>query len=303
MVHSERTNQIMHHSIIRPSGMYVFLLCLLIVIFSGCAQDTPQIIRAADGIPIAYESFGNGETTVVFVHCWTCNRFFWQHQIEPVAGAGYRVVTLDLPGHGESGRERDEWTIESLAADVATVVESLDLSRVILVGHSMGAPVSLAAAQRLPDRVTGIVSVDALHNVEFTVPEKTIEHFIGNLRATYPEMLEFFFSMFFPPDADPDVVEWVMSQIHDADPDAAIALMEDLIRLDESLLLINAGVPVRSINAAPYSEMSIATDIETNRTYADFDAVEMEGVGHILQMEQPEAFNEHLLRLLSKLSR
>ena len=50
-------------------------------------------------------------------------------------------------------------------------------------------------------------------------------------------------------------------------------------------------VPVRCINAKPYSPSSFDTAIEANRNYADFDAVLMEGVGHYLMLEKPEEFN------------
>lgn len=276
------------------------VLFLAIVLSAG--NVSAQSVNAADGIPIAWERFGEGETTVVFVHCWTCNRSFWRDQVEPVAEAGYQVVTLDLPGHGESGRERDEWSIYGLANDVTTLVEELDLQRVILVGHSMGAPVSLASAQQLRGRVAGVIAVDALHDAEFQGPEEGTEEFINGLRMNYQGVLEFFFPMFFPPESDPERVAWVMEQVFLADSTAATALMADLVQLNEAELLEGAGVPVRSINAVPYNEMSIPTSVETNRKYADFDAVEMDGVGHFPQLEQPERFNHYLLEMIQALS-
>jgi hypothetical protein len=64
--------------------------------------------------------------------------------------------------------------------------------------------------------------------------------------------------MFFPPESDPELVAWVMEQVFLADSTATTALMADLVALDETELLQKAGVPVRSINAAPYGDMMLA---------------------------------------------
>ena len=61
--------------------------------------------RADDGVPIAYDVRGQGKVAVVLVHCWACDRSFWKEQVDPLARR-YRVVTLDLGGHGASGADR-----------------------------------------------------------------------------------------------------------------------------------------------------------------------------------------------------
>ncbi|HSL83506.1 MAG TPA: alpha/beta fold hydrolase, partial [Thermoanaerobaculia bacterium] len=122
------------------------------------AADTATV-EAADGVPIVYEVSGPAEAAgpaLVFVHCWACDRTYWREQVD-VFAADHRVVTLDLAGHGESGAGREAWTVTGLAGDVRAVVEALAreerLERVILIGHSMGGPVSLEAARLMPERV------------------------------------------------------------------------------------------------------------------------------------------------------
>lgn len=259
-------------------------------------------VAADDGVPIAYESWGSGDAAVVFVHCWACNRDFWRHQVEPVAAAGYRVVALDLPGHGGSGAAREEWSLAGLAADVEAVVEELGLERVVLVGHSMGGPVSLETAQRLPGTVVGIACVDTLHDVEFEWPEGMVETMTARLEQDYRAGMESFVPGLFKPDADPAVVEWVIDQaVETTEPHATIALMRAFPAWDPPGALGAAGVPIRCINAAP-GEQGMPTAVETNRKYADFDAVLMEGVGHYPQLERPEEFNRELLAVLEELS-
>ena len=118
---------------------------------------------SADGVPIAYSVEGDGTTAVVLIHGWSCDRTYWREQIEPLI-ATYRVVSIDLAGHGESGQERAAWTLPAFGEDVKAVVEALGLERVVLVGHSMGGPAALEAARLLGSKVLGVVAVDALHD-------------------------------------------------------------------------------------------------------------------------------------------
>ncbi len=80
----------------------LFALCASVAAASGSTVGT---VPSADGVPIRYEVAGQGSPAVVFVHCWTCDRHFWDHAAARLA-RDHRVVTLDLAGHGDSGRER-----------------------------------------------------------------------------------------------------------------------------------------------------------------------------------------------------
>jgi pimeloyl-ACP methyl ester carboxylesterase len=260
-------------------------------------------VAAADGVPIAYEVRGEGPTTVAFVHCWGCNSEFWRNQVEPVQQAGFRVVTLDLPGHGRSGSTRDSWSVTSLAADVQAVLDAVGATRVVLVGHSMGGPVSLALAARNPSRVQGIVCVDTLHDAEFRMPQDMVKGLADRMQTDYRAGIEQFVPQMFPSNADPQIVRWVVDQAVASDHAATIALMRDFPKLDMSALFSSAKVPIRCINAAPVEGRGMPTAIESNRKYADFDAVLMENVGHYPQLERPEEFNRKLLETLARLDR
>jgi pimeloyl-ACP methyl ester carboxylesterase len=93
----------------------------------------------------------------------------------PVLAGRFRVLAIDLPGHGEATAARDAWTVAGYGEDVAGLIRGLDLTEVVLVGHSMGGPVSLKAAALSGDRVRGIVAVDTLHNAEFEFAGEQVE--------------------------------------------------------------------------------------------------------------------------------
>src|SRR5262249_14960135 len=83
-----------------------------------------KTIRAGDGLKLVCEVRGKGDTALVFLHGWCCDREHWKNQVEAFA-TDYRVVAYDQAGHGESGKDRKEWSGPGLAADVQTVVKEL----------------------------------------------------------------------------------------------------------------------------------------------------------------------------------
>jgi pimeloyl-ACP methyl ester carboxylesterase len=95
----------------------------------------------------------------VFVHGFLCSHEDWRHQIQFFSET-HEVVACDLRGHGRTPGRPHEVSIEHFGGDVAALVDNLELSRPILVGHSMGCRVVLEANRLMPERIGGIVLVD-----------------------------------------------------------------------------------------------------------------------------------------------
>lgn len=110
-----------------------------------------------NGVELAYTDTGAGEP-IVFVHGFPLSRGMWEPQRQAL-GRTHRVVTIDLPGFGESQPHPGKVSMEALADDVAAVVARLRLARPVLVGHSMGGYVALSYARRHPAALRGLVLV------------------------------------------------------------------------------------------------------------------------------------------------
>src|SRR5437868_283999 len=96
-----------------------------------------------DGMKIHWTSAGKGDKTVILVHGWTCDETTWTEQV-PALSAKYRVITLDLPGHGKSDSPKSgTLTMPLFARAIEAVRAEAKANRVVLVGHSMGTPVIL----------------------------------------------------------------------------------------------------------------------------------------------------------------
>jgi pimeloyl-ACP methyl ester carboxylesterase len=264
------------------------------------SAPTKTTVRAADGVEIVCESRGTGDTALVFLHGWCGDRSWWEHQADAFSDK-YRVVTVDQAGHGESGKGRKEWTVDAFGADVQAVVKHLGFKRVILVGHSMGGPVSLAAARRMPGTVVAVVGVDTLQDVEFKMPDEHVQGFMEAFEKDFKGTTRYAIGGMLPEKADPKLLERIASGAEKQDPKVAIAIMRELTRLDTAALLKDAKVPVRCVNAAPgAAQFTVPTNAEVNRKYADFKAVTMEGVGHFPMLERPEEFNGKLRDVLKE---
>lgn len=124
-------------------------------------MTTTKTVESFDGVRIVYDVSGLNPdaATIVFVHGWTCNRTHWRDQVEAFSDR-YRVITIDLAGHGESSLGRAEYSMSSFARDVEAVLDQEKVSRAVLVGHSMGGMVILHAARLLGARVVGVVGAD-----------------------------------------------------------------------------------------------------------------------------------------------
>lgn len=281
----------------------MFLSLILLLTFAipsaQAAKNTDAVVNASDGVPIHYSVQGTGELALVFVHCWSCDRNLWENQVAEFAKK-YRVVTIDLPGHGKSGQDRKNWSIESYGEDVKTVVTKLDLKRVVLVGSSMGGPITLEAARRMPDRVVGIVPVDTLHDVEARVPPEQLDAVVKQLQADFKTAVTGFLNQFFFAPKTPAAVKArVIAETTARPPEVALTILKAIFSYNAAPALREVKVPIRAINADLRP-----TNLTVNQKYApQFQVVVMEGFGHYPMLEDPGAFNRHLAEFLQSLPR
>jgi sigma-B regulation protein RsbQ len=279
--------------------LLTLLLLLAFAVPSVQSKPASEVVNSSDGIPIHYSVAGKGDPALVFIHCWGCNRNFWENQVAEFSKTN-RVVTIDLPGHGESGAGRNEWTIESYGDDVKQVVTKLGLKRVVLVGSSMGGPIALEAAKRMPDNVVAIVPVDSLQNVEVTLTPEQLDAVIQQMTADYKGATTGLLNQYFFSASTPEAVKTrVVNEALSRQPETAIAILKGIFAYKPGPTLKELKVPIKAINADLNPTM-----LEINRKYApQFDAVIIKGTGHYPMLEDPTRFNQMLAEILKSLPR
>ena len=280
----------------------MLLRILLLVVFAvsvAQAQPKSEVVNASDGVPIRYSVQGKGDPALVFIHCWACNRHFWDNQVSEFSKT-HRVVTIDLPGHGESGQGRKSWSVESYGDDVKTVVTKLDLKRVVLVGSSMGGSIALEATRRMPDRVVAIVPVDTLQNVEQKVPPEQLDAVFKQMEADFKTATTNLLNqLFFSPTTPAAVKDRVINETIAQKPEVVLPILRAVFSYDAAPGLREVKVPIRAINSD-----RVPTDLAVNRKYApQFDVVIIKGTGHYPMLEDPARFNQMLGEILRNLPR
>jgi pimeloyl-ACP methyl ester carboxylesterase len=249
-----------------------------------------HVAISADGVPIHYDVQGNGVTALVFVHGWCCNRHFWDRQVDYFA-PHYTVVSLDLAGHGASGRDRTQWTVPAFGQDIIAVVEQLGLEQVVLIGHSLGGPVIVEAARHLPTSLRGLIGVDTLWNVEQSRTPAQVAEFMAPFRANFVEAARTFVRTMFLPTSEASLAADIVTAMAAAPPQIGINALAESMGNDRNVRggLQEITAPKMLINSAHWR----VTNREAAQRYG-IDVVLMSGVGHFVMIEDPQTFNRLL---------
>ena len=275
------------------------LLCSFVL--AGCvSKDTSakyDVAISSDAERIAYSTYGAGDVSLIFIHGWSCDSRYWQNQLTTFA-KDYHVITIDLAGHGHSSSGRRDYTMASFARDVQAVIEKDKLTRVILIGHSMGGGVMAEAALLMPGKVIGIIGVDTLHNVAEQIPEKVLEDMVKPFEGDFKKAIDDFLSPMLPERTEAALVRWVKEDMSSAPQDVAMSAFRNylgqFVNGETSEIFKALTIPVVTINARLWP-----TNIEANKnhiqTYTNFY---IEDTGHFPMLERPAAFNKRLTEAL-----
>lgn len=115
-----------------------------------------------DGVGLFYEEAGGDDPPVLLVHGWCCDHTYFAPQFEHFAGRGWRVVAVDLRGHGESDKPRQRYAMSAFSDDLAWLCERFGLSGPMVIGHSMGGIIAFDLAARYPELPSAVVMLDAV---------------------------------------------------------------------------------------------------------------------------------------------
>jgi pimeloyl-ACP methyl ester carboxylesterase len=271
--------------------------------FATAAQEKPmaptierKTCTASDGVTIVYSAAGAGEPALVFVHGGLANRGFWDGELKNLA-AHHRIIAPDLPGHGESGSNRQKWGLPEFGADVRAVIDAERVKKVIIFGNSLGGPVAIEAALLLPGQVLGVVGVDTFQSFtyKYTAEEarKRAEAFRDDYAGTMKQMVK----ALFHPDADPAIVADAERRMARTSPEAVYRMFLSMAGYDAAASARRLTVPLRAINGDLYP-----TDVaEVRSVKPDFDVVIMKHMGHYPMLERPAEFDRIVMEVVKGL--
>ena len=283
----------------KPVARYsISLLSCLVALFLcfGAVRahaEWPHVVPSKDGTPISYEIYGVGEPSLVFVHGWSCDGRYWRVQL-PHFSKNHRVVVLDLAGHGHSGSTRSKYTMKSFGEDVQAVTEATGSRRVILIGHSMGGSVIAEAARLMSNRVIGLIGIDTLENIEYPMTREELDQMIAPLTKDFRTGSRQFVKPMILPSTDPQLREWILSDMSAAAPAVALSAMNEMmsqyITKEAAAIFDKIRIPVITVNGDLWP-----INYEANRRHMfSFNAIVLKEADHFLMIDRKEEFNNAL---------
>lgn len=252
------------------------------------------------GVKIDYTDTHIGDTTLLFVHGWCLNKTYWSNQIAYFKKQ-YRVVAIDLPGFGKSGKNRNIWNKMAFGKDVSVIVTQLKLKNVILIGHSMAGDIIVQAAKNTPKQVIGLIGVDNFKNVSVGgVPSKrdsdVYKKAINSLRHNFKKnAFEYFNNDLFYKTTNSAIRKRILYDVAQADPNIASDCMElnnfdeaqELLKTRKKLCLINSDVQPTRLSGLKKKNIP-------------FQIWYIHATGHFPMIENPHEFNMLLSQAIRK---
>ncbi|MGD0852717.1 MAG: alpha/beta fold hydrolase [Acidimicrobiales bacterium] len=265
-----------------------------------------------EGVEVHYETTGEGRP-VVLLHGFPDTGDLWRHQVAALSTNGFRVIVPDLRGFGLSDKPTDvaAYNLLNLAGDVVAVLDDAGVERVHVVGHDWGAALSWALASFLPDRVDHLAVLSVGHPTTFRGEgydqlEKSWYMLLFQFAGVAEQWL-----------SDDDWRNFRRWSRH-PEADAVIALLNANGSLTPALNYYRANLspesyvapriefpPVTAPTMGVWSTNDIAlTEGQMTRSASQVSGPwryeRLEGPGHWMQLEAPEAVNELLLDFLPR---
>lgn len=263
-------------------------------------EEQMTLIRIND-IQMAYTDTGVGHP-VVLIHGYPFNRSLWNEQVAALSSS-YRVIASDLRGFGETESSEGTVTMNRMAADVAVLLDHLEIPQAAIGGLSMGGYVALAFYKQFPSRVRALILADTRAQADTEEAKQTrhqqaekalSEGMAGIADAMLPKLLT--------PETvskHPDIVKRVRDMMLKLKPEgAAGALLGMAERDDQTELLSTITVPTLIIVGAEDAITTVADSEKMHQAIAGSRLVVLANAGHVSNLERTERFNEALLDFL-----
>ena|ERR1051326_9203527 len=248
-----------------------------------------------DHLNVHYTNYGKGDVAALFVHGWACDETVWAEQ-PPAFAEKIRVITVDLPGHGQSDKPQTvEYNKDLYTSAIDGVAKDAGVKSLVLVGHSNGAPFVREYYRKFPDKVKALVVVDGPLHAMFD--RDTMEKFVVPLKGdNYPQAAGRVIAGMTSSVKEPALQEKIRRLMlktpqHVAVSEFEATADEDLWKADKidiPVLMIMAKQPAWS----PEYEQFVRGLIPK------LDYQVWPNVSHFLMMEKPREFNAAVLKFL-----
>ncbi|NIK80210.1 pimeloyl-ACP methyl ester carboxylesterase [Paenibacillus castaneae] len=261
-----------------------------------------------NGIDLVYEECGStNEKVIVLIHGFCGSSQYWQ-KICPLMSDEYRIIIPNLRGHGGSSSPEGTYTMDVMADDIAKLLETLGIDKVVMFGHSLGGYVTAAFAEKYPEKLKGFALI---HSTVRPDSDETKEKRVRDIADIREKGITAFVRNIIPDLFNEEKLDEMRDDVNELirvgqqmKAEAAISTIQGMMqRPDRSHVLAEAAFPVLLVAGAadglikPDDSFSVtsANDAESTYKYPHTLETTFEDVGHMSLLE----VSDQLARVMS----
>ena len=242
---------------------------------------------------ISYYDNLTGEPTLFFIHGSFINKDYWQTQLYHFSPR-YRVIAVDLAGHGKSTFNGDDFTIEKFGQTIAAMINKMELKNVILIGHSIGGDIMLTTNEKSGNNIIGLIGIDYFKNVGAALPDEVINQIMNDLRNNFVNTnVAYAKNTLLTEKTDKSITERVVGDFKSISPKVGIPMNEDFFHFpqkEETLLSkLNKRIYLVNTDYQPTNEASLEKTLKDN-----YQLKIIKGSSHFPMIENPVDLNDTL---------
>jgi pimeloyl-ACP methyl ester carboxylesterase len=251
---------------------------------------------------ISFYDEGKGNP-ILLIHGFAGSKQYWDRVI-PKLASEYRVIALDLPGHGDSGMSKDNYSIEDMAGTVNELLDQLDLDKVTMFGHSLGGYITLAFAELYPDYLNGFALVHSTANPDSVEAKEAREANAKKIQedGARPFIEGLSRKLFSPENTEvnsTEIEETVKIGMYTKVEGLVSALLAMKNRPERNHVLKDTELPVLLI--AGEQDQIIPAEKTFTVTKPNIEKEILTGAGHMSMYEQPEELVKVMKDFLAKI--
>jgi len=266
-------------------------------------------IEVEPGVKVFVEDINpTGNKTVVFLHGWPVNRKMYEYQVDILPNYGYRCITIDFRGFGNSDRPWTGYSYNRLSDDIRVIIDSLNLQKVTLVGFSMGGGVAVRYMARHAGCRVSKLALLAAAAPKFTrstdypygMTKEQVDQLMMETYENRPQMLTGFGKLFFASKVTPSFANWFQGLGLEAAGHSTIktevSLRDEDMGLDLQAIKVPTGIFHGVLDKiCPFQFATIM-----NSKIIGSELYRFENSGHAVFYDELKLFNQRFVQFLSK---
>jgi pimeloyl-ACP methyl ester carboxylesterase len=264
--------------------------------------------RPVQTVSLSYDDVGNGGDVLVLVHGHPFDRTMWRSQLDAAMRVGWRAIAPDLRGYGRSPVTPGKVTLDIFAQDIAALLDELHVERIVLCGLSMGGQIAMEFCRRFPERIRGVLLTATSPRAETDEGKRNRNLVADRLQA---EGMQIYAQELLPKmlaaqtiEKRPEIAAALLRMMRKAPAEgSAAALRGRAERPGYESTLASLGAPALIVVGDQDAFTTRSDADEMHRLLVRSKLVWMEGVGHMPNLENEEAFNAELTEFLTMLRR